>query len=316
MWPFETFTFDVDGSAVAFADVGRGPVLLFVHTGPWSFIWRDVLVRLSRDFRCICLDAPGTGRSARPTGSVRLEQSARAVTALIAHLELTELALVVHDLGGPAGVVGAARSTATVVGIAAINAFAWRPEGRALRTMLRLIGSGLIRELDVLTRAVPRITATRFGIGRHLSSVDRRAFLARLGPREIRAFHNYLADALRCEPLYAEASVALRGPAPQRENPAASHGTRRRTRSSRSPVSVRTTRAHDFAELPLLTIFGERNDPFHFQQRWRELFPGARQLVIPGGNHFPMCDDPPFVAEAIERWRRTSIAAATVRTSL
>jgi len=88
---------------------------------------------------------------------------------------------------------------------------------------------------------------------------------------------------LRCEPLYAEASVALRGL---------------------------------FAELPLLTIFGERNDPFHFQQRWRELFPGARQLVIPGGNHFPMCDDPPFVAEAIERWRRTSIAAATVRTSL
>jgi pimeloyl-ACP methyl ester carboxylesterase len=275
MLPFDTLMFDVDGSAVAFTDVGRGPVLLFVHTGLWSFIWRDLLVRLSRNFRCICLDAPGTGRSARPSGSVGLEQSARAVTALIEHLELTELVLVVHDLGGPAGIVGAARSTATVVGIAAINAFAWRPEGRALRATLRVVGSGLVRELDVLTRAVPRITATRFGVGRHLDSVDRRAFLARLGPCEIRVFHNYLADALRCEALYAEASAALSGP---------------------------------FADLPLLTIFGERNDPFHFQQTWRKLFPGATQLVIPGGNHFPMCDDPPFVAEAIDVWCRTSVA--------
>jgi pimeloyl-ACP methyl ester carboxylesterase len=273
MWPFETFTFDVDGSAVAFTDVGRGPVLLFVHTGLWSFVWRDLLVRLSRTFRCICLDAPGTGRSARPTGSVRLEQSARAVKALIEYLELTDLVLVVHDLGGPAGVVGAARSRARVTRIAAVNAFAWRPEGRALRAMLRVVGSRLVRELDVLTRAVPRITATRFGAGRHLNSVDRRAFLASLGPHEIRAFHNYLADALRCEPLYAEAFVALRGP---------------------------------FADRPLLTIFGERNDPFHFQQTWRKLFPGLTQLVIRGGNHFPMCDDPPFVAQAIDVWCRTS----------
>jgi pimeloyl-ACP methyl ester carboxylesterase len=273
MWPFETFTFDVDGSAVAFTDVGRGPVLLFVHTGLWSFVWRDLLVRLSRTFRCICLDAPGTGRSARPTGSVRLEQSARAVKALIEYLELTDLVLVVHDLGGPAGVVGAARSRARVTRIAAVNAFAWRPEGRALRAMLRVVGSRLVRELDVLTRAVPRITATRFGAGRHLNSVDRRAFLASLGPHEIRAFHNYLADALRCEPLYAEAFVALRGP---------------------------------FAVLPLLTVFGERNDPFHFQPTWRKLFPGATQLVIRGGNHFPMCDDPPFVAQAIDVWCRTS----------
>jgi pimeloyl-ACP methyl ester carboxylesterase len=273
MWPFETFTFDLDGSAVAFTDVGRGPVLLFVHTGLWSFVWRDVLVRLSRTYRCICLDAPGTGRSAGPTGGVRLEQSARAITALIEHLELTKLVLVVHDLGGPAGVVGAARSTATVTGIVAINAFAWRPEGRALRAMLRVFGSALVRELDVLTRAVPKITATRFGVGRHLNSVDRRAFLARLGPREIRTFHKYLADALRCGPLYAEASAAFSG---------------------------------RFAALPLLTIFGERNDPFHFQETWRKLFPGATQLVVRGGNHFPMCDDPPFVAQAIDMWYRTS----------
>jgi pimeloyl-ACP methyl ester carboxylesterase len=267
VWPFDTFTFDVDGSAVAFTDVGKGSVLLFVHVGLWSFVWRDLLLRLSRRYRCICLDAPGNGQSAASRGEVFLEESTRAVAALIEYLELKEVTLVVHDLGGPAGIVGAARSSAKVVGLVAINAFAWRPGGKALRIMLRVIGSGAVRELDVLTGAIPRITATRFGVGRHLDAASRLAFLAGIGRKEIRAFHNYLADALRCESLYTEASVALKG---------------------------------RFAGLPLLTIFGERNDPFHFQQEWARWFPAATQLVIPGGNHFPMCDDPAFVAEAID----------------
>jgi haloalkane dehalogenase len=272
-WPFESFTFEVDGSTVAFTDVGRGPVLLFVHTGLWSFIWRDVLVRLSLHFRCVCLDAPGTGRSGRPAGRVDLEKSTRAVTALIDQLGLGELVLVVHDLGGLTGVVGAARSSATVVGISAINAFAWRPEGTALRMMLRVVGSAAVREFDVVTKLVPRVTATTFGVGRHLDAESRQAFLARLGANEIRAFHNYLADALRSEALHAEASAAL---------------------------------DEQFADLPLLTIFGEHNDPFHFQQEWRRRFPNATQLVIRGGNHFPMCDDPAFVAHAIDEWYRAS----------
>jgi haloalkane dehalogenase len=53
---------------------------------------------------------------------------------------------------------------------------------------------------------------------------------------------------------------------------------------------------------PLLTIFGQYNDPFGFQRRWRELFPHARQVLVARGNHFPMNDDPPGVAAAIGSW--------------
>src|SRR5882757_8265233 len=65
VWPYETSSIDVDGSTIAFTDVGSGPVLLLVHTGTWSLVWRDVIARLSTEFRCIALDAPGTGRSGR-----------------------------------------------------------------------------------------------------------------------------------------------------------------------------------------------------------------------------------------------------------
>jgi hypothetical protein len=44
------------------------------------------------------------------------------------------------------------------------------------------------------------------------------------------------------------------------------------------------------------TIFGQRNDPFGFQPRWKQLFPHARDVVVLKENHFPMCDAPDLPA--------------------
>ena len=105
VWPFQTSTLKVDGSNIAVTDVGEGPVLLFVHTGFWSFIWRDVIERLAPNFRCVCFDAPGTGQSDRlPTSAISLEKTSRALTAVILALDLNDVTLVVHDLGGPSGI--------------------------------------------------------------------------------------------------------------------------------------------------------------------------------------------------------------------
>ena len=272
VWPFQTFGIGVDDTMIAFTDVGDHdcPALLFVHTGMWSFIWRDVISRLATDFRCIALDAPGTGQSSpMPASSITLENSARAVNGLIEGLELENLTLVVHDLGGPAGLAGAARTPERVRGIVAINAFGWKPAGALFRGMLALMGSAPVREFDVMTGFIPRLTATNFGVGRHFDRASRDTFRAALGHDGRRAFHRYLNDARSCDELYARISSALAGP---------------------------------FAKLPLLTIFGERNDPLGFQPRWKQIFPNARQLVVAKGNHFPMCDDPDLVANAIRTW--------------
>ncbi len=277
VWPFQTFEIEVNDMQIAFTDVGRhdAPAILFVHTGTWSFIWRDLITRLAADFRCIALDAPGTGQSApMPARAITLENSARAVNGLIEGLELENLILAVHDLGGPAGLAGAARSTARVRGIAAINTFGWKPSGAMFRAMLALMGSAPIRELDVMTGFLTRITATTFGVGRHFDQASRDAFRAPLGSQGRRAFHLYLNDARNCDALYAEVASALAGP---------------------------------FAKLPLVTIFGERNDPLGFQPRWKAMFPDAQQIVVARGNHFPMCDDPDLVADAIRKWHRERV---------
>lgn len=275
VWPFQSFGLEVNRSTVAVTDVGRGPALLFVHTGVWSFIWRDVIARLAGDFRCVCLDAPGTGQSSRLSGrAISMERSARAVTAVIEGLDLHDLTLVVHDLGGPTGLAGAAQAAERVRGIVAVNAFGWRPSGAFFRGMLTLMGSAPIREFDVLTEFVFRITTTKFGIGRHMNGPSRQAFRAGIDRQARRAFHHYLRDARNCDALYDDVERALSGP---------------------------------FKGLPLITIFGERNDPLGFQPRWKALFPGAPQFVVARGNHFPMCDDPDLVANTIRSWHRERV---------
>jgi haloalkane dehalogenase len=267
---------EVGGASIAVTDVGDGPVLLFVHTGFWSFIWRDLVTRLSNDFRCIAFDAPGTGRSTRvPTSEISLRRASDVVAAVIAALELSELTLVFHDLGGPAGIAGASRPPERIRGLVGVNTFAWKPSGAMFRGMLALMGSAPMREFDAATHFLARISASNFGVGRYLDSDSREAFLAGIGTDGLRTFHRYMRDARSCDSLYSEAMAALRDP---------------------------------FKALPLLTIFGERNDPLGFQPQWKEMFPDARQVVVPKGNHFPMCDDPDLVANAIRSWHREYIA--------
>jgi haloalkane dehalogenase len=276
VWPFQTSALEVEGSKIAVTDVGQGPVVLFVHTGFWSFIWRDVVLRLAPDFRCICFDAPGTGQSDRlPAANISLEKASRALTAVIQALDLADITLVFHDLGGPSGIAGAARMPDRIRGLCAVNTFAWKPSGIPFRGMLALMGSAPIKEFSAWTGILTRITASAFGVGRHLDASSRKAFCAGVGRQGVRAFHSYILDARKSQAIYEQLDQALTGP---------------------------------FRRLPLLTIFGERNDPLGFQLRWKQLFSDASQVVVAKGNHFPMCDDPDLVAASIRELHHDRVA--------
>jgi pimeloyl-ACP methyl ester carboxylesterase len=68
--------------------------------------------------------------------------------------------------------------------------------------------------------------------------------------------------------------------------------------------AVATTLNH----LPVLTIFGERNDPFGFQGRHAATFPDHHGVVVRGGNHFPMMDDPDLFATSVRDWHAGRVA--------
>jgi pimeloyl-ACP methyl ester carboxylesterase len=77
------------------------PPVLFLHGWPQSwYSWRRVLEAASSDMRAIAVDLPGIGRSAGDPTDGSKRELAGVVHRLIAALELRDVTLVGHDVGG------------------------------------------------------------------------------------------------------------------------------------------------------------------------------------------------------------------------
>ncbi len=66
----------------------------------------------------------------------------------------------------------------------------------------------------------------------------------------------------------------------------------------------------NLSNLPLLTVFGEKNDPLGFQPQWAARFANHTQVLVENGMHFPMCDNPQQVAAVIIDWHETQVRTA------
>ena len=274
-WPFQVRSTDVAGMPVAYTDEGEGPVLLAVHDGLWSYIWGQLIERLTDRFRVITLDFPGSGLTPASDRPVTLESDSDLLEGFVDKLGLKHFTLIAHDLGGVVGLGMAARRPELVDGMVLTNTFAWPPHLRTFRVMMSAMGSGLMTGFDVTTNLIPRLASGGFGVGRLLDARQRTAFVGPFhdkGPR--RRFHQLMGSVLD-EPEF------LKG----------------------LEVALGTT----LADKPVLTIYGERNDPFGFQARFKEHFPDAEEMIIPKGLHFPMCDDPDGFANRVAGWHTASL---------
>jgi hypothetical protein len=136
------------------------------------------------------------------------------------------------------------------------NSFGWPLAGYpAVRRTLKVIASRPFGVINSLTNVAALFTATRYGVGRRLGRADRRSFLGPWRSRSSRrATQQILAGLLRIDPLMA--------------------GVER---------SLRTT----LAGLPVLTLFGRKNDPYGWQSRFTQLFRHVTAAGIPGGHPPP-----------------------------
>ncbi|MGW0247355.1 alpha/beta fold hydrolase [Nocardia goodfellowii] len=96
----------VDGLKLRFHDAGSGPPLVLLHgSGPGVSGWANFganLPVLAEHFRCLILDQPGFGGSARPEVYERnyLRIAADAVVGLLDQLELPTAHLLGNSMGG------------------------------------------------------------------------------------------------------------------------------------------------------------------------------------------------------------------------
>ncbi|MCX4247510.1 alpha/beta fold hydrolase [Paraliomyxa miuraensis] len=279
LYPFAPRTHVTDEGRMSYLDEGEGRPILFVHGTPsWSFEWRHAIASLRSSHRCIAPDHLGFGLSDKPRNAAYAPADhARRLRALVQALDLRDLTLVVHDFGGPIGLSLALEEPERIASVVVLNSWMWAHADRpAIRRMSSLVASPLGRFLYLWLNASPRwIVPMAFGDRSRLDRQTHQHYLRPFGRR-----HERLGPwTLGCE---------LAGSDPWY----ASLWARREVLSRR----------------PLTFAWGMKDPAFgpDYLARWREAFPNARTVEIPGAGHFPQEEAPDLITDAIRFTARTT----------
>ena len=151
--PFSNRSADIDGRLIRYVDVGEGPLLLFVDAGTGSVLWREVIVRLLDRFRCIALDVP-CADPALATEGERLDfgTPSRILESFVQALDLNDLTLVMHDLGGPVALGIAPRQHDRIQALIVTESFGWPLAPGGFRGVA--LADDYLREVDRTLRTV------------------------------------------------------------------------------------------------------------------------------------------------------------------
>ena len=271
LYPFQHHTFQLEAGQMHYIDEGSGAPVVFVHGTPtWSFVWRQQVKSLSRSYRCIAPDHLGFGLSDKPAGfAYTPEAHAENLEALIAHLQLKDITLVVHDFGGPIGLRYALRHPENVKKIVVLNTWMWSlHEEKQLMKISQFMSGGigqlLYRQGNFSVRfLLPKGYYQR----KHLTKDIHQHYLRPLATSSDRLGTWRFAVALH------EANPYFEQLWQQREK---------------------------LRSIPMLLIWGEKDSllPLHWLDKWKQTYPEAKVVQLKAG-HFLQDESGGEVSEAL-----------------
>lgn len=112
LYPYKTRYFNNNGFNMHYVDKGKGKPVLMIHGNPtWSFYFRNIIDKLSKEYRTIAPDHIGCGFSDKPSDKkykYTLENRVSDLTRFVDYLDLDgKITLIVHDWGGMIGLAWA-----------------------------------------------------------------------------------------------------------------------------------------------------------------------------------------------------------------
>lgn len=160
LYPFKNHYIQLDSGKMHYVDEGEGEVFLFVHGTPaWSFLYRQFITDLSKNYRCIAIDHLGFGLSDKPANFLGTPQAhSKNLTEFIQKMNLTDITLVVHDFGGPIGLGSAIANPTLFKKIILFNSWLWETKNEpAIRKADRILKSAMGRLLYLRLNFSPRV---------------------------------------------------------------------------------------------------------------------------------------------------------------
>ena len=116
---------NVHGLNIFYLESGEGNPVVFLHGWPTSsYLWRNIIPSLAKTRRVIAPDLTGYGRSDKPLDIIySLDNQSKIFGEFLDRLGIKKTALVVHDFGGPIGLLWAVRNPEKLERLAILNTF-------------------------------------------------------------------------------------------------------------------------------------------------------------------------------------------------
>lgn len=206
LFPFESCWFDSSVGRVHYIDEGAGPPILLLHGNPtWSFLYRGIVIRLRKRFRCIAPDYPGFGLSEHPDDyDYTPAEHASVVGELVRHLDLAGMTVMGQDWGGPIGLRVALDEVARLRALVMGNTWYWPTDAWHMKGFSYLMGSQPLQWLILeknffVERLIP--AGTKQPLAQEVLDCYRAPFptsVSRVGvaqlPRQILSAHRFLSE--------------------------------------------------------------------------------------------------------------------------
>jgi haloalkane dehalogenase len=258
------------------------PPVLMLHGNPtWSFYYRNLVLALRGQFRCIVPDHIGCGLSDKPgdeSYDFRLKSRVDDLATLVDHLGLQQpLTLVVHDWGGMIGCAWATANPNRVSKLVIMNTAAFPlPQGKRMPPALSLVRNTKLGAFLV----------TRFNA---FSAIAARIAFKKPVSREVRKAYTlpYDSPANRLATLRFVQDIPLAEGDPGFD------------------ILINTAEhLHLLAEKPCLVAWGERDFVFDapFLEKWQACFPRAELHRFPDCGHYVLEDGGHILIEKIGRF--------------
>lgn len=145
----ETKTLELeDGLALGYRELGSGPPALLLHGWPTSsFLWRRVMPPIAESNRVIALDLPGFGASDKPVdGRYGFAEFERAIDGALAALDVGDVAVAAHDLGGPIAAHWVLANRERVTALALLNTLLYPDFDPSVFEFVRVLSDPTLRD--------------------------------------------------------------------------------------------------------------------------------------------------------------------------
>ncbi|MEI7492150.1 MAG: alpha/beta hydrolase [Bacteroidota bacterium] len=122
---------------IYYTDHGKGDPIVLLHGFTEDLrIWKQFSARLSKNYRVVCIDLPGHGKSECLSEVHTMEILADSVSAVIKHLKLKKSLLIGHSMGGYVSLAFASKHPGRLKGFGLFHShcFADTPEDKKNRT--------------------------------------------------------------------------------------------------------------------------------------------------------------------------------------